>query len=99
MSRAAISGNGRRACEPEFNYRMREKALIGDNGSQVGRKRSRRPCRLTSKGLSLCLFELNYTGCEAERQKLRIFCFVVFRSHSLSDFLESRVMKRKSINH
>ena len=29
----------------------------------------------------------------------RIFCFVVFRSHSLLDFLESRVMKRKSINH
>ena len=39
---------------------MREKALIGDDGSQVGRKRSRRPCGLTSKGLSLCLFELNY---------------------------------------
>ena len=27
------------------------------------------------------------------------FCFVVFRPHSLLDFLESRVMKRKSINH
>ena len=39
---------------------MREKALIGDDGSQVGRKRSRRPCGLTSKGLSLCLFELNF---------------------------------------
>ena len=29
----------------------------------------------------------------------RFFYFVVFRSHSLLDFLESRVMKRKSINH
>ena len=79
-SRADISGNGRRACEPEFNYkgceqsrsemerwtgtpegtwnvprmfrethaisaiasstksRMREKAVIGDDGSQVSRK-------------------------------------------------------------
>ena len=27
------------------------------------------------------------------------FCFVVFRPQSLLDFLESRVMKRKSINH
>ena len=30
---------------------------------------------------------------------VRFFCFVVFRPHSLLDFLESRVMKRKSINH
>ena len=49
---------------------MREKALIGDDGSQVGRKRSRRPCGLTSKGLSLCLFELNYTGYETERSEM-----------------------------
>ena len=27
------------------------------------------------------------------------FCFVVFRPQSLLDFLESRVMRRKSINH
>ena len=39
---------------------MWEKAFIGDDGSQVRRKRSVRPCGLTSKGLSLCLFELNY---------------------------------------
>ena len=39
---------------------MWEKAFIGDDGSQVRRKRPVRPCGLTSKGLSLCLFELNY---------------------------------------
>ena len=39
---------------------MLEKAFIGDDGSQVRRKRPVRPCGLTSKGLSLCLFELNY---------------------------------------
>ena len=27
------------------------------------------------------------------------FCFIVFRPHSLLDILESRVMKRMSINH
>ena len=57
MSRADISGNGRRACEPEFNYRMREKALIGDDGSQVGRKRSRRPCEnILLRSLSFAQF-------------------------------------------
>ena len=40
--------------------RMWEKAFIGDDGSQFSRKRSVRPCGLNSKGLSLCLFELNY---------------------------------------
>ena len=46
------------------------------------------------------------SGYEAERQKqkkrihtVNPFCFVVFRPQSLLDFLESRVMKRKSINH
>ena len=39
---------------------MWEKVFIGDDGSQVRRKRPVRPCGLTSKGLSLCLFELNY---------------------------------------
>ena len=46
------------------------------------------------------------SGYEAERQKqkkrihtVNPFCFVVFRLQSLLDFLESRVMKRKSINH
>lgn len=42
-------------------------------------------CGLTSKGLSLCLFELNYIGCEAERQKLRMSsrCEVILlRRHS-----------------
>ena len=47
--------------------------------------------------------ELNYTGCEQKRSanihSVSYFCFVVFRPHSLLDFLESRVMKRKSINH
>ena len=33
-----IVGKERESYEPEFNYRMREKALIGDDGSQVGRK-------------------------------------------------------------
>ena len=62
-------------------------------------------CGLTSKGLSLCLFELNYQDTrQKDRSKKRIhsvnpFCFVVFRPQSLLDFLESRVMKRKSINH
>ena len=41
---------------------------------------------------------------QKDRSKKRIhsvnpFCFVVFRPQSLLDFLESRVMKRKSINH
>ena len=38
--------------------RMREKAFIGDDGSQFSRKRSVRPCGLNSKGLSLCLSSL-----------------------------------------
>ena len=33
--------------------------ILGD-GSQFSRKRSVRPCGLNSKGLSLCLFELNF---------------------------------------
>ena len=41
---------------------------------------------------------------QKDRRQKRIhsvnpFCFVVFRPQSLLDFLESRVMKRKSINH
>ena len=41
---------------------------------------------------------------QKDRSKKRIhsvnpFCFIVFRPQSLLDFLESRVMKRKSINH
>ena len=28
MSRAAISGNGRRACEPEFNYKGCEQSRL-----------------------------------------------------------------------
>ena len=43
-----------------WNNRMWGKAFRGDDGSQVRRKRPVRPCGLTSKGLSLCLFELNY---------------------------------------
>ena len=39
--------------------------ILGD-GSQFSRKRSERPCGLNSKGLSLCFFELNFTGCEPE---------------------------------
>ena len=31
-------GSGRDFCEGELNYRIREKALIGDDGSQVRRK-------------------------------------------------------------
>ena len=60
---------------------------------------------ISGSGRQSCEPEFNYIGCEAERQKLekprfaRFFYFVVFRSHSLLDFLESRVMKRKSINH
>ena len=62
---ADVWGNARHFCDgdlnftPEFNYRIREKAFIGDDGSQFSRKRSVRPCGLNSKGLSLCLFELN----------------------------------------
>ena len=65
----------------------------------------KRSAYVSGSGRQSCEPEFNYIGCEAERQKLekprfaRFFYFVVFRSHSLLDFLESRVMKRKSINH
>ena len=93
--------------------RMWEKAFIGDDGSQFSRKRSVRPCGLNSKGLSLCLFELNYRMWGRKTEAKNEFtvrshsAFVEFQiihtvndfSQSLLDFLESRVMKRKSINH
>ena len=93
---------------------MWEKAFIGDDGSQFRRKRSVRPCGLNSKGLSLCLFELNYKQDVRQKDRsqewfhsVKSFCFSWIPNHShcewflqsLLDILESRVMKRMSINH
>ena len=66
---ADVSGNARHFCDGELDFtRMWEKAFRGDDGSQFSRKRSERPCGLNSKGLSLCLFELNYTKIWARAQ-------------------------------
>ena len=92
---------------------MWEKAFRGDDGSQFSRKRSVRPCGLNSKGLSLCFFELNFTrmwGRKTEDKKeLTVWAlFALLNSKSFAlrmisakfiDILESRVMKRMSINH
>ena len=66
---ADVSGNARHFCDGELDFtRMWEKTFRGDDGSQFSRKRSERPCGLNSKGLSLCLFELNYTKIWARAQ-------------------------------
>ena len=71
-SRADVCWNGRRPCEPEFNFRIR------------GRKTEARN-NLTVWG---------YSALSNSKS------FLIERfPHSLLDFLESRVVKRKSINH
>ena len=111
-SRADVCWNGRRPCEPEFNFRIR--AIAFRNGTldrnTVSGWNSR--ADISGNARHFCDGEFNFRirGRETEaRNNLTVWgysalsnskSFLIERfPHSLLGFLESRVMKRKSINH
>ena len=93
---ADVSGNARHFCDdelnftPEFNYRIREKALRNESLDRNPGRNVKRSADVSGSGRRFCFFEPDYTGCEAERQKPRMIsqCEVILlRSISPAKFI------------